>query len=61
MREYRRKHGLTIKDAARRIEIDASSWGQWERTGFIAWKRYRTLVDEFLRMDAEDDTPNRPE
>ena len=48
MRDYRRKNGLTNKQAAHRIGVDESSWGQWERTGLIPWKRYRTLVDEFL-------------
>jgi transcriptional regulator with XRE-family HTH domain len=48
MRDYRRKHGLTIKEAARRIGIDESSWGGWERAGLIPWTRYRTLVEEFL-------------
>ena len=48
MRDYRRKNGLTIKEAAHRMGVDESSWGQWERTGLIRWQRYRTLVDEFL-------------
>jgi transcriptional regulator with XRE-family HTH domain len=48
MRHYRRKNGLTIKEAAHRMGVDESSWGQWERTGLIRWERYRTLVDEFL-------------
>ena len=48
MRDYRRNNGLTIKEAAHRMGVNESSWGQWERTGMIPWKRYRTLVDEFL-------------
>jgi transcriptional regulator with XRE-family HTH domain len=39
MRDYRRKNGLTIKEAAHRMGVDESSWGQWERTGLIPWKR----------------------
>jgi transcriptional regulator with XRE-family HTH domain len=48
MREYRRKNGLTIKQAAHQIGVDESSWAQWERTGLIPWKRYWILLDEFL-------------
>ena len=48
MRAYRGRHGLSIEQAARRAGVNRTSWGLWERTGLIPWKRYRTLVDEFL-------------
>ena len=48
MRSYRQRLGLSINEAALRAGVDESSWGSWERTGLISWKRYRTLVDEFL-------------
>jgi transcriptional regulator with XRE-family HTH domain len=54
MREYRRRHGLSIKEAAFRACVDESSWGSWERTGLIPWKRYRTLVDAFLALKKQN-------
>jgi DNA-binding XRE family transcriptional regulator len=52
MRHYRRVHGLSIKVAARRLGVHEDSWGQWERTGVIAWQRYRLLMEEFLAATA---------
>ena len=52
MRSYRQRLGLSIKEAAHRARVDESTWGSWERTGLIPWKRYRTLVDEFLAQQA---------
>jgi len=52
MRSYRRRLGLSIKEAALRARVDESSWGSWEQTGLIPWKRYRTLVEEFLAQQA---------
>ena len=48
MSAFRRRKGLSIKEAALRARVNESSWGSWERTGLIPWKRYRTFVDEFL-------------
>jgi transcriptional regulator with XRE-family HTH domain len=45
MRSYRQRFGLSIKEAALLASVDESSWGRWERTGLIPWKRYRTLLD----------------
>jgi len=52
MRSYRQRLGLSIKEAALRAHVDESSWGRWERTGLIPWKRYRTLLDEFLAHES---------
>ena len=48
MRSYRQRLGLSIKEAAHRARVDESSWGTWERTGLIPWKRYQMLLGEFL-------------
>ena len=45
----RRAAGWTIAEAARRLGIDPATWGDWERTGRIAWRRYERLLDSFLR------------
>lgn len=39
----RRVMGWSIKDASRRFGVDDGTWGEWEETGVIAWKRYREL------------------
>jgi len=44
----RRAMGWTIKEAAERLGVDESTWGQWERTGCIRWERYRMLLETFL-------------
>jgi transcriptional regulator with XRE-family HTH domain len=51
IREYRRRHGLSINEAAHRAGVHEDSWGHWERTGAIPWERYRALLDEFLASD----------
>lgn len=48
MHAYRKRHGLSIREAALRAGVDPSSWGQWERTGIVPWKRYRELLNKFL-------------
>lgn len=48
MRAYRVQGGLSIKEAASRAGVHEDSWAQWERSGLIAWERYRFLLDEFL-------------
>ena len=48
MRAFRRRFGLSIEQAARQAGVNESSWSEWERTGLIPWKRYRTLLNEFL-------------
>ena len=44
----RRTMGWSIAVAAQHLGIDESTWGQWERTGVIAWSRYRDRVETFL-------------
>ncbi|MBT2303426.1 XRE family transcriptional regulator [Variovorax paradoxus] len=60
MRAYRQRHGLSIKAAARRAGVHEDSWGQWERTGLIPWKRYRVLLDEFLAQESRKMTGHPP-
>jgi transcriptional regulator with XRE-family HTH domain len=48
MRTKRRIMGWTIKEAARRLGVDSGTWGEWEATGVIVWKRYRELLDALL-------------
>ena len=45
----RRVMGWTIKEAARQLGVDESTWWEWERTGHIPWKRHRALMEAFLR------------
>lgn len=40
----RREMGWTIREAAEHLGVDPSTWGEWERTGHIAWERYRSLL-----------------
>jgi DNA-binding transcriptional regulator YiaG len=35
MLAFRRRAGLSIKEAARRVGVDEASWSRWERTGRI--------------------------
>jgi transcriptional regulator with XRE-family HTH domain len=43
-----RRNGWTIKQAARQLGIDASTWGGWERAG-IPGKRHRVIVAAFIQ------------
>ncbi len=45
---YRRQHGLTVKEAARRAGVDPDSWSTWERTGTIPTKRGRERVESLI-------------
>lgn len=49
MRAARRANGWTIVEAAGRLGVDPATWGEWERSGRVAWKRYRTRLDWFLK------------
>lgn len=44
----RRKNGWTIKQAARQLGIDASTWGRWDSAG-IPGKRHRGIVAAFIQ------------
>ncbi|MCM2327809.1 MAG: helix-turn-helix domain-containing protein [Lysobacter sp.] len=48
MRAARRAQGWTIVEAAKRLVVDPSTWGEWEKTGRVAWKRTRASLDRFL-------------
>lgn len=49
LKAKRRQTGWTIRQAANALGVDANSWGGWERSGLIAWPRYRDLVEALLR------------
>lgn len=44
----RRAMGWTISRAARRLGVDPTVWGAWERSGRVPWKRYERLLERFL-------------
>lgn len=48
MQAFRRREGLSIKGAAERLGVDEGSWAAWERTGVVAWERYRAMLEKFL-------------
>ena len=50
----RRRHGWTITAAAHRLGVDPSAWATWERTGRVAWARYRNSLETFLRRSLRD-------
>lgn len=45
---YRRRHGLTIMEAATRLGVDPGTWGGWERGTTKLWPRYLALVERLL-------------
>jgi transcriptional regulator with XRE-family HTH domain len=47
MTAYRRLHGFSIKEAAKRAGVDPDSWSIWERTGMIPTQRGRERVSEY--------------
>lgn len=49
MRAARRNKGWTIAKAAARLGIDPATWGDWERTGRVAWERNTTRLQAFLQ------------
>jgi transcriptional regulator with XRE-family HTH domain len=48
MRAKRRRMGWTISEAADALGVDETTWGDWERTGIVPWKRYKAMLDRFL-------------
>lgn len=48
----RRCMGWTIKRAAEALGVDEDTWGEWERTGTVAWPRYQKCLDWFLISQA---------
>jgi transcriptional regulator with XRE-family HTH domain len=51
MLAYRRQHGLSIKEAAKRAGVDPDSWSTWERTGTIptrrGWERVEKVIQTY--------------
>ena len=56
MAAFRRRHGLSLKEAALRAGVDEESWAKSERTGTTSTKRYRFLIDDFLGPDEPEVT-----
>jgi transcriptional regulator with XRE-family HTH domain len=54
MASYRRQHGLSIKEAARRAGVDPDSWSTWERTGTIPTRRGRERVEGLLNTSLQN-------
>jgi DNA-binding XRE family transcriptional regulator len=48
MRAKRRAMGWKITEAAAQLGIDPATWGEWERTGRIPWRRYVRMLEAFL-------------
>jgi len=53
MLAMRRARGWSIADAAKQLGVDEGTWGNWERTGHIAWDRYRLIIEAFLAAKNE--------
>lgn len=50
MRAARCSRGWMIDQAARHLGVDPATWGEWERSGQVAWTRYRTRLEDFLKQ-----------
>ncbi len=48
MRAYRRRLGLTIKEAAKRAGVSPEGWSVWEKTSYIKDRRCREAVESLL-------------
>lgn len=48
MAAKRRAMGWTIREAAEALGVDEATWGEWERTGKVPWRRYAKALDRFL-------------
>lgn len=46
----RRQNGWTIAEAARKLGVDPSTWGDWERGETILLRRHREQVAELLGL-----------
>ena len=53
----RREMGWPIKEAAKAVGVDPSTWGNWERGQTILYRKHRALVAQFL--DISVDTLNK--
>ncbi len=48
MRAKRQVLGLSIEQMARRVGVDESSWGNWERDEIILHREHRVVVARFI-------------
>lgn len=48
----RRAMGWSIKEAARVLGVDPTTWGSWERGQMILYRRHRALVVRLLDISA---------
>ncbi len=44
----RRTKGWTIVQAAKKLGVDPTTWGDWERMGRVPWKGYQVRLEAFL-------------
>jgi len=49
----RREMGWTIKEAARVLGVDPTTWRNWERGKTILYRRHQALVAELLDLSAD--------
>lgn len=49
----RREMGWTIKEAARAVGVDPTTWGNWEYGQVILYRQHRALVARMLGLSAE--------
>ncbi len=49
----RRKMGWSIKEAAREVGVDPSTWGNWERGQAILYRQHRALIARMFGLSAD--------
>jgi transcriptional regulator with XRE-family HTH domain len=54
MRAKRQGLGLSIKQMARRMNVDESAWGNWERDEIILYREHQVLVAKFVGVPVEE-------
>ncbi len=48
LRAKRRAMGWSIRQAAKAVGVDSTTWGQWERGRAVKWPRYQEQIKAFL-------------
>lgn len=51
MSAFRRREGLSVKEAAQRAGVDEASWSRWERTGLIRSSRAAAKLSDALGLN----------
>jgi ribosome-binding protein aMBF1 (putative translation factor) len=51
--QKRREQAWSIKQAARHLGVDPSTWRDWETGELILFRKHRTKVAEFLGLDLQ--------